>query len=173
MVFCHGAFEFQDNWSDYAARFAEQGVTAFSFDFAGHGASQGLRSQVDLRIWAYNLRDALNELGRRGYRRFAVVGWGTGGSAALLAAAHDTRIACAACLATPVFLQPSLSDRVVYGLGGVLGRAKKALLKKSLTLSRLNELANMRLLADAEANADPPVRPACRRITQPSRCRRA
>ncbi|MFZ3079761.1 MAG: alpha/beta fold hydrolase, partial [Bellilinea sp.] len=75
VIFCHGAFESSAHWSDYARRLADQGFTALAVDFVGHGTSDGLRGLVDLRRWAYNLRDAMNALTLRGYRRFAVVGW--------------------------------------------------------------------------------------------------
>jgi alpha-beta hydrolase superfamily lysophospholipase len=152
VVFCHGAFEFQENWFDYAGRMNDKGLSAFTFDFAGHGKSQGLRSLVNLRVWAYNLRDALTALQNRGYGPFALVGWGIGGSAVLLAAAHDRRIDCAVTLSAPVLLQPPLAETVAYGLITGAAKIKQALFKRPLTLSRLNELDQMLLLSDDEAN---------------------
>ena len=152
VVFCHGAFEFQENWFDYAGRMKAEGWSAFTFDFAGHGRSQGLRSLVNLRVWAYNLRDALTTLQNRGYGPFAVVGWGVGGSAVLLAAAHDRRIECVTNLSTPVLLSPPLAELVAYGLITGAAKLKRALLKHPLTLSRLNELEEMRFLSDDAAN---------------------
>jgi alpha-beta hydrolase superfamily lysophospholipase len=152
VVFCHGAFEFQDNWFEYAERLSTEGVSAFTFDFCGHGESEGQRSLVSLRVWAHNIRDALNALGEHGYREFALVGWGVGGSAALLAAVHDRRLACAVLLSTPVYLAPNLGERVAYGLVSVAARLKKALLKRPLTLSRLNELEVLRVAKDDDAN---------------------
>jgi alpha-beta hydrolase superfamily lysophospholipase len=151
-VFCHGAFEFQENWVEYARQMNAEGWHAFTFDFAGHGLSEGLRSQVSLRLWAYNLRDALITLQRRGYGPFAVVGWGMGGSAALLAAAHDRRIESVAILSTPIILQPPLAERVAYGLISGAAKIKKAVFKRPLTLSRLNELEEMRFLSDESSN---------------------
>jgi alpha-beta hydrolase superfamily lysophospholipase len=151
-VFCHGAFEFQENWFEYARQMNAEGWHAFMFDFAGHGRSEGLRSLVSLRVWAYNLRDALIALQRRGYGPFAVVGLGMGGSASLLAAAHDQRIESVAILSTPMILQPPLAERVAYGLISGAAKIKKAIFKRPLTLSRLNELEEMRFLSDSEAN---------------------
>lgn len=152
VVFCHGAFEFKENWSAYAELGAAEGYATFTFDFAGHGESQGLRSLVDLRVWAYNIRDVLNHLYGRGYQRFALVGWGSGGSAALLAAAHDRRVACAAILSAPVYLVPNMGERAAFGLISAAGRIKKAITGKSLTLSRLNELSEMKVAVDESAN---------------------
>jgi alpha-beta hydrolase superfamily lysophospholipase len=152
VIFCHGAFEFKENWSTYAELLTSEGYATFTFDFTGHGESQGLRSLVDLRVWAYNIRDILNHLQRRGYQRFGLVGWGSGGSAALLAAAHDQRVACAAILSAPVYLVPNIGERAAYGLISAVARVKKAITGKPLTLSRLNELSEMRIAADESAN---------------------
>lgn len=152
VVFCHGALEFQDNWFAYARQLRSEQITAFTFDFAGHGQSEGTRNLVDLRVWAYNIRDALNFLSTQGYRRFALVGWGLGGSAALLAAAHDTRLACAVVLSTPVSLMPPFSERVAYGLVSLAARVIKLFRKRPLTLSRLNELSDLRFLSEEQAN---------------------
>lgn len=152
VIFCHGAFEFKENWSAYAGLLTAEGYATFTFDFTGHGESQGLRSLVDLRVWAYNIRDILNHLQRRGYQRFGLVGWGSGGSAALLAAAHDQRVACAAILSAPVYLVPNIGERAAYGLISAVARVKKAITGKPLTLSRLNELSEMRIAADESAN---------------------
>jgi pimeloyl-ACP methyl ester carboxylesterase len=152
VVFCHGAFEFQENWADYAARMNAGGLPAFTFDFAGHGESQGIRSLVNLRVWAYNLRDALSALEVRGYGPFALVGWDIGGSAALLACAHDRRLDCAVLLSTPIVLQPPIGERLAYGLISTAAAFKKAVFKRSLTLSRLNELEGLRFLSEEDAN---------------------
>jgi alpha-beta hydrolase superfamily lysophospholipase len=152
VLFCHGAFETQENWSDFARRLCADGLAAFTFDFAGQGESQGTRGLVNLRTWAYNIRDALSCLQARGYERFGVVGWGSGGGAALLAAAHDARLSCAVVLSTPVYLAPPFAERVAYGLISAIARVKKAILKKPLNLSRLNELQNLRILTDESEN---------------------
>ena len=152
VVFCHGAFEFQDNWFEYAERMWEEGISTFTFDFTGHGNSEGLPSLVDLKVWAYNIRDALNTLKTRGYQEFALVGWGIGGSAALLAAAHDKRLRTAVVLAAPVYLVPNIGERLAYGLVTVFARLYRAIFKRPLTLSRLNEFEEMRIMSDEDGN---------------------
>ena len=84
VLFCHGAFETRESWSAFADRLNQDGFSVLTFDFAGHGLSQGLRGSVNLRLWAYNIRDAINYLQARGYSVFGLVGWESGGSAALL-----------------------------------------------------------------------------------------
>jgi len=153
VIFCHGAFEFQENWFDYARRMNAEGLAVFTFDFAGHGKSEGVRSLANLRVWAYNLRDALTALQERGYGPFALVGWGMGGCAAVLAAVHERRLDCVVTLSTPMILQPPLAERVAYGLITGAAKIKKAILKRPLTLSRLNELDEMHFLSEDEANA--------------------
>jgi alpha-beta hydrolase superfamily lysophospholipase len=162
VLLCHGAFETRENWSDFARRLCSDGLAAFTFDFAGQGESQGTRGLVNLRIWAYNIRDALSCLQGRGFTRFGVVGWDRGGSAALLAAAHDARLSCAVIQSAPVYLAPPFAERVAYGLISTVARIKKAVLKKPLNLSRLNELQDLHMLADENENeayfSDPEVR---------------
>lgn len=171
VVFCHGAFEYKENWADYAEGLRAEGYPTFAFDFTGHGESQGQRSLVDLRVWAYNLRDIFNHLLKSGFRRFALVGWGCGGSAALLAAAHDRRVACASILAAPINLQPGLGDRAAYGLMTAAARVKRALTGKPLTLSRLKALSETRMAVDESVNerylADPRVRAQHREVPIP------
>ncbi|MFA5836834.1 MAG: alpha/beta hydrolase [Bellilinea sp.] len=152
VIFCHGAFESSAHWSDYARRLADQGFTALAVDFVGHGTSDGLRGLVDLRRWAYNLRDAMNALTLRGYRRFAVVGWDSGGSAALLAAAHDRRMECVVTLATPVNLTPLLSERIVFTLMTGWSKVRSLFTKKPLTLSRAGAYDELCFAVDSEVD---------------------
>ena len=152
VIFCHGAFESSAHWSDYARRLADQGFSALAVDFVGHGASDGLRGLVDLRRWAYNLRDAMNALTLRGYWRFAVVGWDSGGSAALLAAAHDRRMECVVTLATPVNLTPLLSERIVFTLMTGWSKVRSLFTKKPLTLSRAGAYDELCFAVDSEVD---------------------
>lgn len=161
VLFCHGAFETQENWTAYADRLNRDGFTVFTFDFAGHGASQGMRGAVDLRTWAYNIRDAMNYLQGRGCSVFGLVGWESGGSAALLAAAHDVRLSCAVILSAPIYLVPTLAERVVYVLASIVAKLKMAFFHKPLILSRLNEMQRLSVMLDETMNevyfADPRV----------------
>lgn len=153
VVLCHGAFEFKDNWFEYAKQLAGEEFTTLTFDFTGHGESEGLRGTVDMRIWPYDIREALSLLGARGYHRFGLVGWDFGGSAATIAAAHDPRVRCTVILSAPVFLMPSLADRVAFTLAIGASKAKRAIWKKPLCLSRVKELNKMRVAVDEEINA--------------------
>lgn len=164
VLICHGAFEHQGNWQTWAERLAAGGYAVLTFDFAGHGESGGLQGLVDMQVWAYNLRDAMNFLGQRGLNRFALVGWGSGGSAALLAAAHDPRIACVCVLAAPVLIMPFLAERVAYSLLSLVAKVWKKLLRRQFTLSRLPEFESLTMTVDPDANqrylSDPHVRRA-------------
>jgi acylglycerol lipase len=152
VIFCHGAFEFQENWYPFAERLKDEGYTCFTFDFVGHGQSEGRRNMVDLKTWAYNLRDAMNLLQSRGYKCFAVVGFGIGGSAALLAAAHDRRIKSIVLLSTPVLLIPSLAERIAYGVATSFAKLKKVLYKKEHTISMLTDMDELQLFFDSQDN---------------------
>lgn len=153
VLLCHGAFEHQENWADYARRLAENGFKVLTFDFAGHGMSEGLPGAVEMRVWAYNLRDAMNFLARRGCQQFALIGWNSGGSAALLAAAHDARVKCLVTLAAPVLIMPALSDRMAYGLAAFISRLLKKIRKRPFTVSRLRELKDLEMAVDKTVNA--------------------
>lgn len=152
VLLCHGAFETRENWATFADRLNKDGFTVFTFDFAGHGASQGMHGSVNLRTWAYNIRDALNYLQVHGCSVFGLVGWESGGSAALLAAAHDVRLACAVILSAPIYLVPTLAERVVYLLASIVAKLKLAFLHKPLTLSRLNEMKRLSVMLDETMN---------------------
>jgi len=152
VLFCHGAFETQENWTAFADRLSQEGFTVFTFDFAGHGASQGMRGAVNLRAWAYNIRDAMNYLQRRGCSIFGLVGWESGGSAAMLAAAHDVRLSCAVLISATVYLLPTLAERVVYMLASIVAKLKMAFVHKPLTFSRLNEMKRSGIMVDEAAN---------------------
>jgi alpha-beta hydrolase superfamily lysophospholipase len=152
VLFCHGAFETQENWTAFADGLNQEGFTVFTFDFAGHGGSQGVRGSVNLRTWAYNIRDAMNYLQRRGYSVFGLVGWESGGSAAILAAAYDLRLSCAVIISAPVYLLPTLAERVVYILASIVARLKMVFLHKPLTLSRLKQMKQLRIMSDESAN---------------------
>jgi lysophospholipase len=148
-----------------------EGFSVLTFDFSGHGESQGKRSLVNLRTWAYNIRDAINMLSSHGYHQFALVGWGSGGSASLLAGAHDKRLSCMVVLSAPIRLVPSIPERIAYGLVSFVAVIKKGLFKKSLTLSRLNELNELQMVTDLKANEDyfsnPDIREYYRSIPVP------
>jgi alpha-beta hydrolase superfamily lysophospholipase len=152
VLFCHGAFETQENWTAFAERLNGDGFTVCTFDFAGHGASQGIPGLVDLRTWAYNIRDAITYLQGRGCLAFGLVGWESGGSAAVLAAAHDVRLSCAVILSAPVYLLPTLAERLVYLLASLVAKLKMAFFHKHLTLSRLNQMKRLSILLDEARN---------------------
>ncbi len=152
VVFCHGAFEFKENWFDYARRLAERGLAALTFDFTGHGDSTGVRGTVDMPVWTTDVHAALTELQCRGYERLGLVGWSSGGSAVILVAADDPRVSCAVALDATVQLIPPLSERIVYSLLSGLGRVKKALTGKPLTVSLVGELEKMTVAVDSEVN---------------------
>jgi esterase/lipase len=171
ILLCHGEFDDQKSWGDFADKLYSEGFSVLTFDFSGHGESQGKRSLVNLRMWAYNIRDAINMLSSHGYHQFALVGWGSGGSASLLAGAHDKRLSCMVVLSAPIRLVPSIPERIAYGLVSFVAVIKKGLFKKSLTLSRLNELNELQMVTDLKANEDyfsnPDIREYYRSIPVP------
>jgi alpha-beta hydrolase superfamily lysophospholipase len=164
VILCHGALEHQENWSAYARRLAENGFQVLTFDFSGHGKSEGLPGAVEMGVWAYNLRDGMNFLGRRGCQHVALVGWNSGGSAALLAAAHDARVRCLVTMAAPVRMMPYLSDRMAYGGAAFVSKLVRKIRKRPITVSRLRDLDNLEMAVDPAVNQqychDPLIRKA-------------
>ena len=164
VILCHDAFSHQVYWEETARLLVENGFSVLTFDFTGHGLSSGLRSQVEMPVWAYNLRDAMNFLGRRGFRRFGLVGHGMGGSAALIACAHDRRIQCCVVLAAPVLMIPSLADRIIFSTASLIGPVVGWLRRRPFTLSRLTDLDEEDIAVDENVCAvyreDPVVRQA-------------
>lgn len=152
VVLCHGAFESKENWLDLAAHLAEHGMPALALDFTGHGASEGLRGTVDMHVWPYDIRAGMDFLSERGYRRCALVGLGSGATAAIIAAAHDTRVASIVALAPVVHLMPTFGDRVA--MLGILAfdKVKRAILGKPLSLSRTRSFGKKRFAVDDAVN---------------------
>lgn len=148
VILAHGPFDSCTDWLPFAERLTKAGRAVLALDFSGHGASEGLRGMVDLRRWAYNLRDAMNAMGARGYQRFALVGWNSGGSAVLLVAAHDARLDCAVGLSTPVQLTPMLSELLVYTLMIGWSGLRRLFTRKPLMLSRAGAYTALRFAVD-------------------------
>lgn len=164
VILCHGAFEDHQNWSTYAERLAGQGFATLALDFVGHGESQGLRGLVGMKPWAYNIREAMNELGRRGYRHFALVGWNLGGSAVLLTAAHDQRLACVVVLSAPIRILPGLGERAAYTLAAAASKVLRLIRKRPLTFSRLDEYTRRRFAVNDSADSAYKNNPQLREI---------
>jgi dienelactone hydrolase len=78
-------------WWPYAARMATRGFRVLIFDLRCAGLSACPRSASD--AVATDVQAAVSELFRRGSRSVALVGASFGGSAVLVAAAHNPRIA--------------------------------------------------------------------------------
>jgi 2-hydroxy-6-oxo-octa-2,4-dienoate hydrolase len=148
VIMCPGAFEDPINWIEYAQRLANQGFPTLVMHFTGHGCSDGRRGLVDIKRWAYNIRDAMNALSSLGFQKYALVGWQSGGSASLLAAAHDRRLKCVVVLAVPVQMVPTLGERVIYSLATGYNSLRKLAKKKPLTLSRAASYHQMRFAVD-------------------------
>jgi alpha-beta hydrolase superfamily lysophospholipase len=165
-VLCHGAFGFKENWAELAEYLAERGTAALALDFTGHGGSEGMRGTVDMHVWPYDIRAAIDCLIEREYRRCALVGLGSGATAAILTAAHDGRVSSLVALAPVVHLMPSLGDRVA--LSGILlfDKAKRAIFGKPLSLSRTRSFDKKRFAVDDDANQAFKSDPAFRELLE-------
>ncbi len=152
VVFCHGAFEFKENWLDYAERLSERGFSCLAFDFAGHGESGGIPSTVEMDVWTEDVRSALDFLESLGFSRFGVVGWSSGATAAILAASEDPRIECGVMIDSTVKCAPSSVEKVVFSLLNLIGGLKKAVTGKPLVFSLVGELEKMTVAVDEEVN---------------------
>lgn len=160
VIICHDYYDQQENWSDFAERLTGQGYTTLSFDFCGHGSSEGLKNNVLVKSWAYNIRDAMNFLGKMGYRHFGLVGLGSGATACLLTAAHDHRVECIVSMAAPVILIPPFIERIAFTLASLFSRLRKLFKKGTLRISRLGHSEKLILLGNEEENARYMTRPS-------------
>jgi uncharacterized protein len=154
IIICHGAFEHKGNWLQYAEALAAEGFTTLTFDFIGHGESAGLRSTVNVRTWAYNIHDAMEFLGNRGFSHFALIGWGSGASAAIVAAVHETRVFCTTVLSPIVLLMPPMAERTAFLLATFFSKVKQKIHLSPLTLSRLREYQALSVAKDQKVNND-------------------
>ena len=125
VIICHGAFEHKGNWLSFAEKLAKDGATTLVFDFIGHGESKGLRNTVNVRTWAYNIRDAMDFINSRGYNHFALIGWGSGASAAIVGSRAYERVICTVVLSPIVLLMPPLAERFAFLIASLVSKIKQ------------------------------------------------
>ena len=84
VIYLHEFRENQDSWWPIAREPRGQGISAFTFDFRGHGASGGSLDDVDGMVLDANAAIAFAR--ERGFQQVMLVGAGMGAAVALVAA---------------------------------------------------------------------------------------
>lgn len=97
VIVCHGIYGNKDehNKVDLAEALYKQGFIVLKFDFAGRGKSEGKFEDITLSQQVTEIQsaiDALYSLPQVDKKRLGLVGHSFGGSAAIMAAAKDSRI---------------------------------------------------------------------------------
>ena len=149
IIFCHGAFEFKENWLDYARRLSKE-FACLVFDFTGHGESEGIPGTVDLDIWEEDIKSAIDFMK---LENIGIVGWSSGGSAAIMATSEDKRIKCCAVIDATIKLIPPIHERLLYKTISFLGSIKKKITGKPITMNLTGQLRNMRVAVDENVNS--------------------
>lgn len=114
-IYLHEYREDQDSWWPESLRRTD--VAALTFDFRGHGASQG--DEEDIHGMVLDVRAAVEFARQRGYREITIVGAGMGATAGLIVAADEPDVAVIGLSAPaefgglePLAVIPDVSDRV-------------------------------------------------------------
>lgn len=95
IVVSHGAGEFKENYFELCDLLAARGIAALAMDMHGHGASQGERYHVDMKLWVADIKaaiDFLTQHPRIEREKVGAFGLSSGGTAILEAAVEDKRI---------------------------------------------------------------------------------
>ncbi len=100
VILCHGIAGRKEQLDirALANRLANNGISAFAFDFIGHGESGGRQEEMTLSKEKENLESAIAQMqGKYGFRQFGLVAFSfAGGAAELFLAEHPDRIKAAA-----------------------------------------------------------------------------
>jgi alpha/beta superfamily hydrolase len=93
-IVCHGytGGKHKDFIPELCAKIASEGLYAFRFDFSGSGCSEGSFREQTYSKSFYDLECVIDYFCEQGYEVKSIVGHSMGGTIAIIAAAHDTRI---------------------------------------------------------------------------------
>lgn len=92
VILCHGAIDYKEHFFGFAEFLAENGYAALALDMHGHGESEGKKFHVKMAEWVPDIRaaiDALSSHGEVDATRIGALGFSSGGSAILEAAAQQ------------------------------------------------------------------------------------
>lgn len=101
VIICHGYSSSKDNKESWAEAICKQGISAFRFDFSGHGESAGLLEDLTITKVVGDLRSAIDFLQSLKYTTFGATGHSLGGLVCAIAASIDKRIKAIAPVSAP------------------------------------------------------------------------
>jgi pimeloyl-ACP methyl ester carboxylesterase len=146
VLLCHEAFGNRERWRFFGPALADSGYLAVAPDMAGHGESQGPRHHVSVQKWVGDLRHIMNELETG---TFALVGMGSGGSAALLTATQDPRVKALALLSPRIRpWQMPLVTALFWQSLRVIGLLQRLATRKDLRISLAGLFGPLALVQD-------------------------
>lgn len=94
IVMCHGSQSSKNSHSvtDLAEILNKKGVSAFRFDFYGHGGSEGKFENITTAELVDDVLSAIKYLKQNGYKQIGLMGSSMGGGASILAAGRTKDI---------------------------------------------------------------------------------
>lgn len=160
LLICHGAGEFKESYNELCRFLAEKGIAAFSFDFYGHGESEGERFHVRIRQWVADIQAALDLLSAHptiDHQRIGAFGFSSGGTAVLEAGLAEHRLKALVLLDATVRNSMSPVLTIAIGIFNIIGKVKKRLTGSDLRIPLGQWSKDIHAVADSEIelNLDP------------------
>jgi pimeloyl-ACP methyl ester carboxylesterase len=152
ILLCHDAFSTRECWRFFGPALADSGYLAVALDMAGHGESQGPRGCVHIRNWAEDIHHVIDKLGQE---PLALIGLGSGGSAALVAASRDPRVNALALLSPRVRpWQMPLVTALFWQFLRAIGLLNRLVARKDLRISLAGLFGSLSLVQDQEMDRE-------------------
>ncbi|UZE97150.1 alpha/beta hydrolase [Alkalimarinus alittae] len=95
VIICHGAVDYKEHFFGFAMFLAENGYATLALDMHGHGESEGGRYHVKMAEWVPDVNAAIDVLAAHpeiDASRIGALGFSSGGTAVLEAAAQQSRL---------------------------------------------------------------------------------
>jgi pimeloyl-ACP methyl ester carboxylesterase len=155
LIFCHGAFEYKENFYEMADGLRQSGIAAIVPDMPGHGQSFGERFHIDMDLWVAAIISTIDFLEHQpaiDSRRVGTFGFSSGGTAVLEAALVEPRIKALITLDATVRNYLNIWDTIGFQALTLAGRIKKQLTGKDLRLNILHMLKTAHVATDPLVN---------------------
>jgi len=155
VIFCHGAFEYKENFFPFARFLAGIGFHALAMDMPGHGQSAGERHCIDIPAWISAISSAIDTLERLNigdHRRIGALGFSSGGTAVLEAPLVEPRLKAIATLDATIRNYMGFWDTLLFRSLTAIGTFKKRLTGTEWRLNLTTVLKNAKVAFDPEIN---------------------
>ncbi len=162
LLICHGAGEFKENYEEMAGALAARGIASFIPDLHGHGLDCPVPFRLSMDEWVGDVRAAIDWLSIQpniDKSRIGALGLSSGGTAILEAAVVDSRLRALVALdATVMDTLPWSMSLTMRGIAA-LGKVKKILTGKDITISLLKDMETLELAVDKDVNESLKIHP--------------